>query len=614
MRYIVQLALIDDAKLDKIRSLPDWVSSALPEQFSYKSRNATITTYTYEISKPSIVEQNWNYPIYENDNHLLFIGGSVYYRNTQSKIHHKYVPMPREIYDMLVSHGNNIYDHIKGDYYLVLYSKQSRKVQIYVSPFALYPAWYTIDKGVLYVSNILELLVKIKGDINFDNRGLIEFAMFDHCIGGRTIYENVKMFEGGYSYEFVGAAHTKKICYDIADWYHEKPLSMADSLHSIDYNLKKHINEFSKSCNKYQVSLTGGYDGRLNFAYISDNDYNHMNTFSYGMNGSLQIEIPKMVTRKIGATHNAVYLGRDFEDKFSNLGFDTIKMSGGLTPYNRAMYPYAYEQASAFSRNLILGQCDMIRPLSDHQPAGAIYNEFNKSIFFSNNPKEFVNRYNELKKTGFLKASVYQGVSPEEIYNDIYKRYISPYGHFNMKQKFYFFLYKEAMLKFWHTECHMVDLYVNDFISFSDLDYIESLYSSQYCGLYKGIFRSSMITRRTAHNLYVDLMTINNNKLNNLITDRFFSPKWYKYKPLGYFFMYYGKTKQRKYYKQKGNDTFRSAAWSNKFVKAFRQKIDVENDLISISSYDNRDCYMMDNDYRRNRFISLKLWVNYLRA
>ena len=137
----------------------------------------------------------------------------------------------------------------------------------------------------------------------------------------------------------------------------------------------------------------------------------------------------------------------------------------------------------------------MIRPLYTN-PAGAIFNNFAHGIFYKNSFSEFYKEFNHLALNGFVSAGFFTKEIAEIIYENIQNRYISNYLSYNPDERYFLYLYKESMLKFWHTECHVVDLMVDDFISFSDLDFIEYLSSTQYFGLYKGIFASNQFKRR----------------------------------------------------------------------------------------------------------------------
>jgi hypothetical protein len=148
-------------------------------------------------------------------------------------------------------------------------------------------------------------------------------------------------------------------------------------------------------------------------------------------------------------------------------------------------------------------------------------------------------------------------------------------------------------------------------MSFSDLDYIELLSSSDYFGLYKGIFASNQFKRRKAHDLYIDLMTINNNKLNDFQTDRMFKPKWLKYGLLGLGVAYFGQYRAKKRVKKFGNDTFGGIDWTKTFYDRYHFEILQRNKLFNINNLNNI-AYSDDNTYRLERHLSLKLWFDYM--
>lgn len=608
MRYFLRFSLIKDVIINDPYNPPDWINKVLPEKFIYSKAQFSLNSFKYNRCKPSIVEQNWNEPYFENSDYILFIGGSVYYRLSEKDTPGRYVPTPSEVFKILIESKGKIHKRLKGNFYLVLYNKISCTVEVTSAPFAIYPAWYTVHKGVLYVSNIIESLIKIRESIDFDSRGLYEFSLFDHCLKDRTIYKNIFLLEGGKTLSFDNSNIKKQDDYDISSWFNPNPSKKSDSIEKIDYILKRHIGEFTKSSELYTSALTGGYDSRLNLSYIPSSDYTRMQTLSYGKSGSNQLKIPSLIANKLGFTHNGAILGNDFVRDYNKYGLEAIVYSGGVTPFFRAMYPYAYSKAANFSKSFMLGQCDMIRPLSMSQPAGAIYNDYNWNVFFGEGKSQFHRIATDHKLNSYIDYDIIKDINPDEIYDDIVNEHISPYNHLDIRTKFWFFLYKESMLKFWHTECHLVDVFVNDFISFADLDFIEALTASKYCGVYKGLFEKSNLKRLGAHDLYVDLMTLNNNKLNNIISDRFYQPKWYKYLPFGYIPMAIGKLNQLKYLK-KGNDTFEGNIWHDPFLQEHQEKLLNKESFIDL----NKKPYQSEINYRRNRFVSLKIWLSLLR-
>jgi hypothetical protein len=568
-------------------------------------------TYAYETNDKSIVEANWDKPFYFNDEYFLFIGGHVFYRINEADLTGKYIPSPEEVLKIILRLDGNHFIALKGNYHIVLFNRKTRSVSIYSSPLSLYPAWYFKEDGRLTISNMMESLLKMKKEVLVDTRGLIEFSIFDHYIGAGTLYKDIFQLESGHKITISENEETKVMFYDISKWKTNKLLGRKESLYKIDSVLKRHISEFTGSVRKFNISLTGGFDGRLNFSFIDKQDYPRLQAFSYGMKGSLQIQIPESISRKLDFRYKGVFLGDDFKERYTNLGMNSILFSGGVTPFIRAMYPYGYGNVNDFSHNCILGQCDMIRPLYTN-PAGAIFNSFSHDIFYNNDPRKFIDSSLKISKSGFLTENLFTEEIIYNIYQSIRNAYIQPYPELSNNERYYFFLMKESMLKFWHTECHLVDLFVNDFISFSDLDYLEVLSHSEYFGLYKGIFASNQFKRRNGQDLYADLMHLNNDDLNEIIVDRLYKPKWIRKGLPGYFMIALGKIKANYRKRKMGNDTFAGAEWSELFYREFESEINKDVMFFNSENLKNKWPYYDNNTYRYDRHISLKLWLQYM--
>lgn len=610
MRYILQIDISGRKNLQERLHFPAWMDDVLPVSKKESIEGVTCDTFTYSTDDKSIVEANWDKPYFYDSEYFIFLGGHVFFRISEADKKGKYVPSPEEVLKILIRSGDDHYNFLKGNYYIILYRRRTKTVTIFTSPLALYPAWYFIENGTLFIGNIMEALLRIKKSVSVSPMGLLEFSLFDHNILTGTIYNDLYQLNGGHILTVTETGIDDRLVYDIVKWNTKKPAKRKDSLEKINYTLKRHISEFTGSIGKFNISLTGGFDGRLNFSFIGKSDYARLQAFSYGMKGSQQLKIPEIISRELKFRYKDVILGKEFETEYPELGMNSIVFSGGTTPFIRAMYPYGYKSINEFSHNCILGQCDMIRPLYTN-PAGAIFNSFSHDIFYNDDPLKFFNSCISLSKSGFLNENIFSRENIDHIYNSIREKYIQHYHDLNADERYYFFLMKESMLKFWQTECHLVDLFVNDFISFSDLDYIEALSGSEYFGLYKGIFAPNQFMRRNGQDLYADLMNLNNNDLNNIIVDRLYKPKWIRKGFPGYFFIALGKMKANIRKKKYGNDTFAGRRWSELFYKRFEEEINREALFFNSGNLDNKP-YSSDNTYRYDRHISLKLWLQYL--
>jgi len=587
------------------------LESYLPIKKLHSTSQAVfLQTFRYENNDPGIVGANWALPFYEDKENFFFIGGHVLYRLKEKEINGRIVPTPKEVFEIIRKHGDNHYAFLKGSYYLLWLDKRENSVIVYSAPMYVFPVFFSIQSDTLVFSNILELVLKEMPSITINEQGLVEFSLFDHPIGMKTVYKDVFSLTGGTRVDIKDGSFNEQTVYDIAKWIHKSPKTRKNSLQDINTVLNKVMNNYISNVKKFNISLTGGFDGRLNFSLINPKDYNRLQAFSYGKNGSSQITIPKHISESLYFPYKPVYLDEDFVQKYAELGWDTIMLTGGLTPFIRANYLYGYNSIKNFSRNCILGQCDMIRPLYTN-PAGSIFNKFSQGIFFQKDFSTFLTDYQHICKNGFINNDLFSVQTAKDIYNNIIERYVTNYCHYTNAEKYFLFLFKESMIKFWHTECHAVDLIVDDFISFSDLDYLELLSSSEYFGLYKGIFAANQFKRRKAHDLYIDLMTLNNNMLNEFQTDRLFKPKWLKFGYFGLLIAYLGKHRQNNRNKKFGNDTFGGIDWSKTFYDRYHSEILYRNKLFNHNNLKNI-AYSDDNTYRLDRHLSLKLWFDYM--
>lgn len=608
MRYVVSINF-NKEQVKSYSFREEEISKFLTKEQTFNPESyIQITTINYEREKAGMIEKNWQEPFYNDQKHFIFIGGYILFRNNLNK--ENKIPTPKEILDFILKYGDEHYKYLKGLYYVLILDKKKSKATIYSSPMFMHPAYFFYKKDLIVFTNYLSA-IKHYFSITIDQQSLLEYLLFDHCIHTRTIYKEVKLIPGGHSIQFENGGVTERLDYDVSYWFNENPIKRKDALDGINNTLKNAIYQYLGHTDTFNISLTGGFDGRLNFSFIEKNLYPRLHAFSYGKKGSMQLIIPERISEKLGFRYKPIILDEEFERYYSNLGLLSIYLTCGITGFNRAVYPYSYNIIKNFSRSCIVGQCDMIRPLYNN-PAGVIFNEHSNSIFFSDyyNFKEKVMNF-------WVKSIVNMDLFNENylqnIYEEILMRYINPYKHLSNKLRFYFFLLKESLMKYWHTEFHLVDIFVDDYVPFSDLDYLELLFNSEYAGIYKGILAKNQFQRRKGQDLYIDLMRMNNDSLNKFYNDRGFKPEWLKYGTLGWLLS--GIAKKFNNFKKRKvtNDTFSPIRWSKIFYQDNFEIINKPSDIFITNEFikrlkeNNND---LENHYRFNRLLSTKIWLN----
>jgi len=569
--------------------------------------NIFLTTLQYSREKPGLIEANWKMPYYNDASEFVFIGGSILYRNNMA-VTHGPVPSPKAVLDF-IKNNKYIHNEFKGNYYIVYYNKQNKIITVYSSVLIMHPAYYSFNyTGDFVFTNSLVVFPKIdRSKIN--RQAILEHELFDHTIADKTLYEGVNAIEGGMKIEIGSGIEKKELIYDISKWHTNSPKTKKESLLNIKESLETSIGYYINKTDRFNISLTGGFDGRLNFSFIKKELYSRLRAVSYGIMGSKQIKIPKNISKKLNFRYSPIYFDDEFNEKYSSLGNLTVELTGGLTGFNRAVYPFAYDKIASYSRSCIIGQCDMIRPLFGN-PAGIIINKFNKEIFYGSK-ENFVRLAMDFIGASFIKSEFFDKELLSNIYDEIRNKYIDGYKNFSTDLQFYFYLLKESLMKYWQTEFHIVDLYIDDYVSFADLDYLELLFNSEYAGLYKGLFATNQIERKNPHDLYIDLMSLNNNKLNYFFNDRYFMPGWLKFGKLGWIIS--GAAKKIGRYLDKGDDTFNAKYWTKLYYESNTEIIREKSLFFEVSNIENamqkREQLSTEDLYKLNRAISLKYWL-----
>jgi hypothetical protein len=608
MRYYLSI----NNQGDKVNRF-DFENTKLNELLSNKKSiqvepNIFLTTICYSRENPGLIESNWGEPFFNDSESFIFIGGSILNRNNKASSRGP-VPSPKEVLE-LIKGNKYIHDEFKGNYYLVYYNKLSKVINVYSSVLIMHPAYYSNDyAGEFVFSNSLVAFSKIKRN-KINKQAILEHELFDHSVADKTLYEGVIAIEGGMKIEIISGNEKKELIYDITKWFTKTPIAKKESLLKIKESLDTSLGYYINKADRFNISLTGGFDGRLNFSFIKKEFYSKLRAVSYGLKGSKQIKIPSNISNKLKFSYSPIFFDEEFNSKYSSLGNLTIELTGGVTGFNRAVYPYAYSKIASFSRSCIIGQCDMIRPLFGN-PAGIIINKFNKEIFYGTKEK-FIQLVKNSTNSAFIKDEFFYDEIIGNIYDEVKNKYIDNYKNLTPDLQFYFYLLKESLMKYWQTEFHIVDLFIDDYVSFADLDYLELLFKSEYAGLYKGLFATNQIDRKNPHDLYIDLMTLNNNKLNYFFNDRYFMPGWLKFGKLGWIIS--GAAKKIGRVLDKGDDTFNAKYWTKLYYESNIESIKEKSLFFDVNNIENammnREQLSIEDLYKLNRAISLKYWLN----
>jgi hypothetical protein len=336
--------------------------------------------------------------------------------------------------------------------------------------------------------------------------------------------------------------------------------------------------------------------------------------YSYGLPGSKQIEIPKIIAKKLSLDYQPIYLANEFEERYEEYALKALDFSGGAAPILRANFPYAFERLSKFSKINITGLfgSEIIKPfsLANEQVNQEIIDLFMDSDF----DKAFNRAVIKIKQTDYIKSHVIDKYI-QEIKEDFKEKYIQRLKSFDKIARFYIFLLEEAIRKYFMQEIMIERHYVNTLTPYFDEEFLELIFKTPFAGIYKGAGKKDIFSRRNSQLFYAKIIQRVKPALGDIITDRGYKPKdlllpfilrAFKILPL------YSITKIKD--NIKGNDTFNPEQWPRSMLEKYIYNIGKNDDIFTDRLIrDFRAGFNLKENFRFFSIFSLRLWLHLLR-
>lgn len=556
-------------------------------------------------------DQECNY--IEADTYHLAIFGSVF---TNKKYQKEFGKEPKrlsvdEIHDFYKQFGVGIHQYIKGSYVLLLTDLEKETVDMITDRLNVLPLYYYFKDGLLAISSSMEMVKRTGFSSGKPNElALTEQMIFDFVLDTKTFYEDISQTDYATVHHFSKDGQKNERYWDVHELYHSELMDKDNALDLLSIQLKENVNLYASDSKKVLCSLTGGFDGRTNVAML-DKDPNDFLCCSYGMKGSKQIRVPENIAAGIGIHYKPIYLGDDFHKKHVPNAKKAIAFSSGTAPIIRANIPYAYKQLSEYSQTIVTGLfgSEILRPILN---SGIQVNDHSERLFTTEDVRgSILQSIEELKKHNYLKAEIMDR-SAEELIRYFETTYFEKYKDYNQTTRFFFFILREGLRKFFMQEIQIQRAYVTTRFPYFDDDLLDLIYQTPFAGMYNGFLKNSKVKRRHGQLLYAYIIDKYKPKLGRIELDRGYTPHdLLRPFPTNYLYLFLGVRRSKKYQAQHGNDTFNSEKWSYEMIRSTVENMEDKNTIFGAGIKDEFD----SGTYKKNllkyaHFISIVNFLN----
>lgn len=568
----------------------------------------------YKNSKVCFLERKHTEKNYFNKNgKYIFLFGTVYTNNLYNVLCGQ---VPQIIYaefinNLLDKYGDEIVKYIKGSFVIVVYDELNNNIKIISDRLNVLPLYYSFKDEILVISSSVRMILN-SGFVSteYNNLALLQQFIFDYTLGTKTFYKDIFRIDNGIVYFFSEKGKDERRYWSVEELYNEKLYSKSESLEMLSKQLHQNANLYCSDTDKVLVALTGGFDGRANLALL-DKSPDDFFCYSYGMPGSQQVKIPKMISERLKINYSPVLLDEKYEKEHDQCTAEAIEYSNGCAPILRSNYPYAYKNLNSYSKTIMTGLfgSEVMRPLHN---LGIMINDYSEKLFLSDSPKDVLYEILEdAKRKNYIKSKIIDD-NAEELVEEIYSEYFIKYKNYDKILRFFFFIIQEGVRKYFSQEIQIERLYVTTRFPFFDDDFVQLMYKTPFAGMYNGFLGKSKFKRRKGQLLYAYIYRKFKPELGKILLDRGYKPDdLLKPFPFNFISIYKGVRKTKTYKKEKGNDTFNSEKWTRKFINDSIYKNPVANGLFGkgiIDNFENKS-YLKDL-LKYSHFISLIKYFN----
>lgn len=541
--------------------------------------------------------------IFSNNDIKVVVFGEVFSNNKLEKAKgiqpHKLCAI--DVFKLSQEFGSNFIDYLKGNFNFIFIYEKDRKIKIISDKLNVLPLYYAFNGSEVVISSNASLISKVSWvDTSIDEMAIAMQYLFDYMLGDYYFMKGIRRIENARIFDFSESGINIKEYWDIRLLYNERLLPKKKSLDLLSTQLFENVKLYSSDKDNILVSLTGGFDGRTNLALLKDRQKNTFLTYSYGMEGSKQLEVPKDIASKTGINYRPVVLDKSFLDSYYQNTIKSTYFSNGTAPVGFCNIPYAFSQLAGYSDTILTGLfgSEILRPLHNN---GIQVNDNSFAIFLSETYRENIKK---ALKTGKEKEIITSYISDEigdKLADYFQDKYFNKYSDFDQVTTFFFFIIQEGIRKYFSQEISIERVYVNTRIPYFDIDMVELIYKTPWAGMYNGFLGESKFKRRRGQLLYSHIIKKYYPKLGKIVLDRGYTPNDLLILfPFNYIKIAIGVIKAKKYMSKKGgNDTFKTEEWAEETI----------NEIVSIM---RKNIYMGESLFRKNHsLIGDKQYLTY---
>ena len=267
-------------------------------------------------------------------------------------------------------HGEGFIRYLKGIFVLVLIDDNKCRSFAYTSRSGLYKLYYCVDgKRLVLATSISSIIQNCLGSVDTDAVGVIQHSLFQHPLGNRTHYNNVKILEG---FSYLTYDLDRLEIKNLVDLPHPGNLTRLYTWEETYQQIPQvfnHVLDTITPTDRFNCALTGGFDSRTVLSRLINRPELKYRLYSWAADERWHdVEVAKSIAEKFGLDYKAILLNNDMLDKYSYYASQHVYWTDGLGSINRTNQMYSHWILSQYSRDIMTGYfgSELFRPLARH--------------------------------------------------------------------------------------------------------------------------------------------------------------------------------------------------------------------------------------------------------
>jgi hypothetical protein len=270
------------------------------------------------------------------------------------------------------------------------------------------------------------------------------------------------------------------------------------------------------------IALTGGFDGRTNVS-VSHYYDNECTCYTHGKSTSSDVQIPLMITNKLGIEHKFIDLSSEFINEHHLKSVQAYLLySGGM---NGFIYPYIAYEASVLARDnkpVITGYCGS-ELLRNAHFGGAIVAQTVIDLIDKNEEYAFNQFGQNIDKNRLNREYIKMPLCEERIHE--ISKYLSDYPEYLSKnQMLAVFELEEIMPKIFGTFAYVAMHYHRTRLPYMDYEFFRNIVKTEVSQVYRNFMEQRPSKRFWGQYLYAKIIDKTWPELGRLQSNKGYTP------------------------------------------------------------------------------------------